>query len=248
MPFLLGSLMMAVAGNALYELLTNLLGTSNKAVIGIGISALLVLGGAVVALKHFVRQLQTAPTLIGKRSPEPRKGLILMVSEMETCRKAIAWHREKLKRCWLFYSSRSQDTAEKLRQELAEAGVKGEMLFIADVFDPLEFKQKVENVYAALPEGFAESDVILDFTGMTGCASVGSVVACLAPHRPKQYTPGQYDTKLEAMQPFDPVEIVLHWGLLRSPALAESTMTAGVSNDARNQAAEVERKRVVNDA
>lgn len=241
-PFLLGSLMMAVAGNAFYELLTNLLGTSNKAIIGIGIGALLILGGAVVALKHFAKQFQATPTLIGKRPPDPRKGLILLVSEEETCRKAIDWHRERLTHCWLFYStkSKSQDTAERLRQELAGTGVRAEMVFVSDVYDPLEFKQKVEGVYAALPEGFVESDVILDFTGMTGCASVGSVIACLDEQRPKQYTPGHYDAKLDAMQPLDPVEIVLHWGLLCSPALAEPPTTARISNVTQNQGAEVE--------
>lgn len=116
------------------------------------------------------------------------------------------------------------------------------MVFVSDVYDPLEFKQKVESIYAALPEGFVESDVILDFTGMTGCASVGSVVACLDEHRPKQYTPGHYNTKLEAKQPIDPVEIVLHWRLLRSPVLAESTTTANASNVAQRQGTEVEQK------
>ncbi|MGH9767091.1 MAG: CRISPR-associated protein [Blastocatellia bacterium] len=241
-PFLLGSLMMAVAGNAIYELLTNLLGTSNKAIVGIGISALMVLGGAVVALKHFAKQFQTTPTLIGKKPPDPRKGLILLVSEEETCRKAIDWHRDRLAHCWLLYStkSKSQDTAERLRQELAGTGVRAEMIFISGVYDPLEFKQKVDSIYAALPEGFVESDVILDFTGMTGCASVGSVIACLDEQRPKQYTPGHYDAKLDVTQPLDPVEIVLHWGLLRSPALVESAKTAEISNVAQKQGAEVE--------
>lgn len=215
-PFLLGSLMMAVAGNALYELLTNLLGTNSKAIIAIGFGALLVMAGAVIALKHFVNRLQAAPALVGKKSPEPRKGLILMVSDPEPCRKAIEWHKKTLDNCWLLYSSRSQDNAEELRGELHQAGIKTEMIFISDVYDPIEFKDKVESIYASLPEGWTESDVILDFTGMTGCASVGSVVACLDEARPKQYTPGQYNEKMEAMQPLDPVEIILNWEFPRS--------------------------------
>lgn len=233
---------MAVAGNALYELLTNLLGTSSKAIIAIGLGSLLVMGGAVVALKHFIKQLKAAPALIGKRSPEQRIGLILMVSEAETCRKAIAWHQKSLKHCWLLYSSKSQSIAEILQKELLGAGVNTRMEFVADVFDPIEFKEKVESIYDSLPEGVAESDVILDFTGMTGCASVGSVIACLEPQRPKQYTPGLYDAKLEVMQPLDPVEIVLDWGLLHSPVLPSPR-----SSNSLNHAIEPERKKIVTD-
>lgn len=225
--------MMAVAGNALYGLLTNMLGTSNKSIIGIGISALLVLGGAVMALKYIIKQFHIAPALSGKRPPTPRKGLILMVSEIETCRKAIDWHRDELKHCWLLYSAKTQDTAEKLRQESDETGVKTEMMFISDVYDPLEFKQKVESIYAAPPERLVESDVILDFTGMTGCASVGGVIACLDEQRPKQYTPGQYNQQLKAIQPLNPVEIVLHWDLLRSPAPLTSANLTPVARKER---------------
>ncbi|MCI0389630.1 MAG: hypothetical protein MOB07_12835 [Acidobacteria bacterium] len=92
--------MMAVAGNALYGLLTSLQWASNKAVIRIGIIPLLMIGGAVVALKHYVDQFQAAPALSGKRPPALRKGLILMVSEIETCCKAIDWRREKVRHCW----------------------------------------------------------------------------------------------------------------------------------------------------
>jgi len=128
-----------------------------------------------------------------------------------------------------------------LRHELAKMGVNTEMVFISDVFDPLEFKQKVESIYAALPEGVVESDVILDFTGMTGCASVGSVIACLDGQRPKQYTPGHYDAKLDVMQPLDPVEIVLHWGLLRSPASIATVAASSVPRDSQEQGVAVKR-------
>jgi hypothetical protein len=84
----------------------------------------------------------------------------------------------------------------------------------------------VERIYSDLPPGCLETDVILDFTGMTACASVGSVLACLNENRSIQYTPAQYDTTLKAMQPLDPVEVVLHWGMLRLPASADAEAKA----------------------
>ncbi len=221
-PFLIGSLMMAVVGNALYELLTNLLGTTSKAIVGIGLSALLILGCAVVVLNHLVKLLRVSPPQINKERPAPHKGLILLVSNEEICWKSIEWHRSSLKHCWLFFSSKSQVIAEKLEQELTEMNVKTERVFVEDIFDPLEFNQKVVSIYETLPNGYTESDVILDFTGMTACASVGSVIACLDERRHKQYTPGEYNPKLQAVQPLNPVQINLHWRLLRLSASAVS--------------------------
>jgi len=239
-PFLIGSLMMAVAGNALYELLTNLLGTSSKAVVGIGLSALLILGGAVLTLKHLLRLLRVTPPQINKERPAPHKGLILLVSNEEICWKSIEWHLGSLKHCWLLFSPKSQATAEKLEEELSAKNVRAKLVFIEDVFDPLEFKQKVEDIFAALPNGYTESDVILDFIGMTSCASVGSVMACLDERRHKQYTPGVYDPKLQAVQPLDPVEIKLHWGLLRLSAPAASTVSPQPPQIARRESAKAE--------
>jgi hypothetical protein len=221
-PFLIGTLALAVLGNAVYQLLTNYLGTCNMAVVKIGVGAVVTVVGMAWVLSRFVNRLRPSPPLLGKQPPEKRKGLILLVSNEATSREAIEWHQNALEYCWLLCSTQSASIAEKLRQELTRQGKTVKVDLINDIFDPLEYRDKVEAIYAEMPDGWAESDVILDFTGMTACASVGSVLACLNEQRAIQYTPGQYDTALKAMQPLDPVEVVLHWGVLSVPSAPSS--------------------------
>jgi len=219
-PFLIGSLALAVLGNAVYQLLANRLGTGNLAVVKIVAGSLLLLFGAAWFLSLFVNRLRPLPPLVGKQVPEKRKGLILLVSNESTTRKAIKWHYAVLKRCWLLCSTQSANIAENLKTELAGQDKTADVILINDVFDPLEYRDKVEAIYANLPKGWTESDAILDFTGMTACASVGSVLACLNEQRPIQYVPAHYDATLKAMVPIDPVEVVLHWGVLHPPPTA----------------------------
>jgi len=230
-PFLLGSLALSILGNAGYQLLTNWFGTGSWAVGGVLIGSVLVLMLTAWILSRLVNRLRPFPPLANKRPPEKRKGLILLISSEEIARQAVAWHHDRLKYCWLFFSSseKSTDAANKLRDELIADGKKVEMVFINDVLDPVEYQAKVERIYSGLPSDCLESDLILDFTGMTACASVGSVLACLNEKRPIQYTPARYDTALKAMQPLDPVEVVLHWGLLRPPPASnvQTNLAAG---------------------
>jgi len=223
-PFLIGSVALAVLGNAVYQLLTDYVGTESAAVGKIGVGALLVLLSAAWVISRIVNRLRPASPLLDKRSPKEHKGLILLVSNEPTTRKAIEWHYKTLECCWLFCSTQSSPIADKLRSELDGHGKKVKTEIINDVFDPLEYKEKIEAIYEKLPQSWTDSDVILDFTGMTACASVGSVLACLNEQRAIQYTPGQYDTTLKAMQPLNPVEVVLHWGQLRIPSISSSQL------------------------
>src|SRR5947209_15534949 len=80
---------------------------------------------------------------------------------------------------------------------------------IKDAFDPIGLKKKVDSIYENLPATCQEVDVILDFTGMTALASVGSVLACLDESRAIQYVPAEYNDKGQPIKPLDPIEIVL---------------------------------------
>ena len=150
---------------------------------------------------------------LGKIAPQQRKGLILLISNEPTCRKALAYHAEILSHGWLICSPRSMPIGEKLKAEFENNLTELEIIPITDeeVFDPLVCKEKVEQIFNHLPEFFTEQDVILDFTGMTGIASVGAVLACLNERRAIQYVPATYDTGLQAQKPLDPIEVKLDW-------------------------------------
>lgn len=218
--FLVGGVAIGVLGDAVYQLLTNWLTTSNWAVWRIIIGSVLVLLVVIWVFGRIVSKMQPAPPLPGKKAPDKRRGLIVLVSNEPTARKAIEWHLDKLELCWLVCSEQSHPVAEKLRDELLKKGRNAELIFIHDVYDPVECRNEVNRIFELLPEGYSAADVILDFTGMTAVASVGSVLACLDEDRSIQYVPGVFDKELKVIQPRDPVEIVLDWGTVQiSPGM-----------------------------
>lgn len=214
LTFLIGGIALGVLGNAAYQVLTNYFGTNNLAMLGIIIVALLVLAGVVAMLGHLAQRWRPAPPLPDKQTPHKRRGLIILISNAQTARRALAWHQETLEWCWLVCSEQSMPLATQLKTELQAEGKKADLVLINDVYDPLECRNKVDAIYTQLPAGLNATDVILDFTGMTSMASVGSVLACLDEQRSLQYTPGVFDAQLQAIQPRDPVEVVLTWGMV----------------------------------
>jgi hypothetical protein len=208
LPFLIGSVALAVLGNGVYQLLTNWLGTTTFALVEITVSALFVLLFIAWILSHIINRLRPLPELIGIKHPTKRRGLILLVSREEPCRKAIEWHAKRLEYCWLFYSERTAQIAHELEDELRRRGKRVVTEYLDEVFNPLQIKKKVEEIYMDLPAGFTESDVILDFTGMTAVVSVGAVLACINRPRAIQYVPALFDDAIHAMRSYDPVEVV----------------------------------------
>jgi len=213
--FLLGGVALGVLGNAVYQLLTNWLSTNNSAAVRIIIGAVLALVVVQQLLSRLMQRLRATPPLPNKQAPTPRRGLIGLVSNNEpSIRKALAWHAETLQGCRLLCSEQSMPLAQKLRNELQGQGKDVELVFIHDVLDPVECRNTVDRLYVSLPGDLSESEVILDFTGMTSRASVGAVLACLNDQRPIQYTPAVFDGALTVLRPRDPIEIVLNWNIV----------------------------------
>jgi hypothetical protein len=212
-PFVFGSVALAVLGNAVYSILTNALGTTQRPQVVIAATALMLLAAAVWLVSRVIGRLRPAPPLANKRSPQPHKGLILLVSNEPVARKGLDWHKPKLENVWLVCSGQSHALGSTLREELKASGTQASIVLIDDVFDVTEVRDKVGHIYDRLSEEteLTSNEVILDFTGMTATASVGSALACMAPDRPLQYTPATYDTHLNALVPRDPIEVVLDW-------------------------------------
>ncbi|HOJ21313.1 MAG TPA: hypothetical protein PLY56_07250 [Armatimonadota bacterium] len=151
------------------------------------------------------------PPVLTRKRPEKRRGLILMVSRLEPCEKAIAYHRPVLERCWLICSLQSLEVARTLMKRHPDV-CESAPIVINDVHDPLEYRNAADRIYTQeLPEGWSEADVIADFLGMTAQGSVGMTLACLSPSRPLQYTVPHFDNDGKPLEPLDPIEIVLDW-------------------------------------
>ena len=212
-PFIIGSFFLAILGNAIYDILKKVIGEETSDLFRIAGFISVFFGGSVYfvyrSLNRQFAKLVVINSTLSKKNPHQHRGLILLVSKLDPCRKAINYHRPKLERCWLICSQQTLELAQQLQQEFF-AVCQQSPIVVNDIFDPLEFQQCICRIYEEkLPDGWQETDVIADFTGMTPHASVGMVLACFRADRPLQYTPAKLDTSGAIVGSIDPIEIVL---------------------------------------
>lgn len=212
-PFVVATLALTVIGSATYDLLLGWFGENPFDLLRLILLALLVLVVTVVVLVRFVGRIRVTPPGSSVRQPEKRKGLIVLVSREETGRSAIDYHIGTLERCWLVCSTAGQSSsaAVNLQSHCEGKNVAASVVPVKDAFDAMEIRDRVHEIFATLPDGWTDTDIIADFTGMTAPASVGMVLACLSPSRALQYVTAQYDAKLNPQIPGPLVEIDLTW-------------------------------------
>ncbi|GAA6622105.1 CRISPR-associated protein [Scytonema sp. NUACC26] len=211
-PFFIGSIFLSVLGNAITQILGNLFGNTTKAALGIILGSILILIFSVWLVTKSLTKVRSPEIDLGKLPPDQHKGLILLVSREEPCRKAIEYHFS-LEHCWLICSSQTLDLAKKLKQDFSKLKQDfpkltiPEPIIINDIYDPLEFYQEVRKIYKYLPQGWMVEDVIADFTGMTAQASVGMVIASLLEQSSLQYTPAELKDGKPTGRSLKPIKI-----------------------------------------
>lgn len=147
LTFLIGGIALGVLGNAVYQVLTNYFGTNNSVIARIILGALLVLVGVAAMLGHLTQRWRTAPPLPDKQTPQKRRGLILLISNEQTARRALTWHQETLEWCCLVCSVQSMPLATQFEAELQAQGKKAKLVLINDVYDLLECRNQVDAIY-----------------------------------------------------------------------------------------------------
>ena len=215
-PFLVGSIFLALLGNATYDILKNTIGSETPALIKIASLALVIfllcVGTVLVIINRRVDRLRHDRPMIQKHQPKKYPGLILLVSQPESCRTAINYHLPQLQQCWLICSLQTLDKAKEVMKEFPAVCL-ADPIVVNDVYDPIEFRDAVNEIYTdRLPLGWLTSDVIADYAGMTAHGSVGMVLANLMTDRPLQYTPAHIDRATgRIVGSLDPMEIRLTW-------------------------------------
>lgn len=157
------------------------------------------------------RARQNAPFILETEKPTLRKGLILLVGQLEVCDQAIAYHQESLKHCWLLYTEATRSTRLTVYGRLEEKGIAAYNHPLEDEYDFLDIRDEIDNIYLNLPDGLAETDVIVDVTGMTKPLSIGAVLACIDEQRSIQYIAPLFDDARKPVEPGDPIELKLNW-------------------------------------
>jgi hypothetical protein len=219
LPFLIGSICLAVFGSAIYDILKNEFGSTTPALIRLGAIAFLILClavgvvGGVISRRLSRLSVEVPFEVQQKQLTRKYRGLILLVSQPEACATAIRFHLGNqvgdLERCWLVSSQQKLAIAEDLVRQFPQVCVDKPIL-INDIYNPLEFYDRIQEIYAnRLPSGWQESNVIADYTGMTAHASVGTVLACVGTTRPLQYTPAKIDAQGKIIGSLDPIRVEL---------------------------------------
>jgi hypothetical protein len=183
--------------------------------IKIAVSALFIFALSVLlawyAIDRRLANLSRRTFIIGKRSPKRFRGLILLVSQDETCRKAIQYHLPTLERCWLICSTKTLNLAEQIAKDYPHTCLESPIV-INDIYDPIEFRNVITDIYTdRLPQGWIDKDIIADYTGMTASATAGMILSCISTDRPLQYTPAHIDPQTGTiLGSLDPIEITLN--------------------------------------
>lgn len=172
----------------------------------IGLVAVLVL--AVLGIPQWIirvvsewRSRETTRAVLVENPEEPRRGLIVFASMgpgIESAKRAIRYYLDKgkLERCWIITGGPKSE--EQARSAIADLLSDPDLRFEPDMFrlermtaedvgNPERIREKIEEIYASLPEGWDESDVVADYTGGTASVSAGMVLACASPGRNLQY-------------------------------------------------------------
>ena len=208
-PFFLGAIFLSVLGNAISDILKAIIGDSIGSAIKISIGSILIFIFCVWLLNKSLNT-NLPPMDLGKSSPRKHRGLILLVSREEPCRKAIKHHYPKLEYCWLICSLQTSNIAKQLEQDFPKLKIP-QLQIINDVYDPIEFSRAVTKIYDRLPNGLTKNDVISDFTGMTAQGSVGMTIASLLMRKSRlQYTPAELRDGKPTGNSLNPIEIVLN--------------------------------------
>ncbi|NJR49879.1 MAG: CRISPR-associated protein [Leptolyngbyaceae cyanobacterium CSU_1_3] len=215
LPFLVGSVFLAVFGNAIYDIFKNLFGSSTPDLVRIAVLSLLILAIAVGSVSWVIsRRIASleidVPFEVQQKQLEQKyRGLVLLVSQKEACETAMRFHLPVLQRCWLICSRERLDMAQQLCQEFPQICVDAPLV-VNDIYNPLEFQSRVNEIYQTrLPKNWTEADVIADYTGMTAHASVGVVLACVGTKRSIQYTPAKVDAQGKVVGSLNPIRVIL---------------------------------------
>jgi hypothetical protein len=210
--FLLGAVLVAVMGNMASDLLKSYVGDGRLGLwmIFVVSSVILLLLVAAIYAAGVFRAMLTSRNVyrfLDKPNPAPRKGLIAFVSLTQRAHldRAIAYHRETLKRLWLIATQEAQVRAAQIVAEYNKSGVQISIVPLSEEWDLIKTKETVDQIFTEQLDGLAEEDIIADFTGGTKPMTVGMVFACLTPSRSLQYVPAEYDRD-RGVTPHDPIE------------------------------------------
>ncbi|MGQ9523229.1 MAG: hypothetical protein ACUVTZ_00175 [Armatimonadota bacterium] len=172
------------------------------------VGAVLLLVVAVVGVPQWLvrvvsewRSRETTRAVLIESPDEPRRGIIVFASMgrgIQSAKAAIQYYLGKgsLERCWIMTGGEESlrqakcmvaDLLQQPECPLDPPTFEFKRMTKEDIGNPERVRETVEEIYSSLPENWAESDVVADYTGGTTSVTAGMVLACASPRRNLQY-------------------------------------------------------------
>lgn len=196
--FLIGSIALAILGNAIYELLTSTFGATPEFLIALVIAAVLIFAFVAEGFRRLLRAIERRGVVAQNRvgpdqQAEPHAGLILPVGLNPRGAEGaiIAWHQRgaTLRHCWLLVSPEVERNPKfgDLKQGLLERGVTPHVVTFNDAIQAGQVYEQVREAVAEARRFADAAPLIADITAGTKAMTAGTLLACLELGVPTQY-------------------------------------------------------------
>jgi hypothetical protein len=144
------------------------------------------------------------------RQPEPKRGLIILVSNPDSAMHAVRFHLDgkRLERVWLIpsddreaskFGASSAAIAKEIERRcdsLAERSGRRLQVNSDSRVSPADAQDTFDQVNRVFRlSGFEPHEIVADFTGGTKPMSIGMIMACLLRERDLEYVPFNLQTK-----------------------------------------------------
>lgn len=194
--FIIGSIVLAILGNAAYALLVLVTGEQPQTLVAIVVAALLIFVFIIFGSWAWLRrQPRRTVTMSEELRARPHAGLVLCVSDPQHARAAIAFHRNggALRACWLITSPESQARANELAEWARGLGLRITLLPVDDAFASHQSYLAVKDALHQARRTRDSQPVIVDITGGPKPMTAGAVLACFEHDAPIQYMRTLYE-------------------------------------------------------
>lgn len=193
--FLLGSIVLAILGNGIYDLILAFVGETPQTLGYLAVGALLIFIGIVLGFWALLRarSRRISLALPPEQQAEPHAGLILPVglNPQGAEREIIRWHLRDcvLRHCWMIVSPEVEQSQKfnDLRFWLMEQNVEPHVLRLSDPNQAHQSYAVVKSGLQAARQLLADAPVIVDITGGLKPMTAGAVLACRDEGVPLQY-------------------------------------------------------------
>lgn len=196
--FLLGAILLAVAGNAAYDLLLRWWGDKLEARLGALLGSLVLLWLVVAGLRAVLRMHRPTPiNLSPEEKADPRRGLILYLTpgEGKADEVALNFHLPSLTHLWMVYTSETADKCSRLAEKCQKQGIQPLQLRMEQPRDAGEAYRLVRGaLHQAAEAGLGPSELYVDITSCLRPAAIGASLAALESGYEVEYVAAQYDS------------------------------------------------------